>query len=330
MIAALLFHPTEYHGFETLPSDYYADSETLTINSSDGLKLTGYHYTPENSNDKWALIIHGYGHNHNHMNGFAEMYLANGYNVLMVDQRAAGASEGEWLTMGVAESNDVALWTQKIAELNPNAKIVLHGVSMGAATAMLAAADSKLTNVTSLVEDCGYTTVMNLIDLAKGMATQLADPQFIDVVDDASESLTGHRLTAAAPIDSIGKVTIPSVFITGTSDTVVTMSNLESLYAASGAEVKELFTVAGATHGLSALTDSVGYANTVFRFNAEAAGEGWATSNTVDAISLRGTKYGDTILNGGSNVTISTGAGNDSVYNSANNVTITGGAGNDN
>ena len=107
------------------------------------------------------------------------------------------------------------------------------------------------------------------------------------------------------------------------------MSNLESLYAASGAEVKELFTVAGATHGLSALTDSIGYANTVFRFNAEAAGEGWATSNTVDAISLRGTKYGDTISNSGADVTISTGAGNDSVYNSANNVTITGGAGND-
>ena len=317
VVAQLLFHPNEYHGFETLPSDYYASSETLTIDSSDGLELMGYHYTPENSNDKWALIVHGYGHNHNHMNGFAEMYLANGYNVLMIDQRAAGESEGEWLTMGSAESEDVALWTQKIAELNPNAKIVLHGVSMGAATAMLAAANSNVTNVTSLVEDCGYTTVMNLIDLAKGMATQLADSEFVSVVDDAAESLTGHRLTSAAPIDSIGNVTIPSIFITGNSDTVVSMSNLEELYEASGAEVKEIFTVEGATHGLSALTDSIGYANTVFRFNAEAAGEGWVTSNTADEISLRGTSYDDTISNSGSGVTINAMGGNDTINNNS-------------
>ena len=330
LIAALLFHPNEYHGFETLPEEYYESSETLTINSADGFELTGYHYTPENSNDKWAVIIHGYGHNHNHMNGFAEMYLTNGYNVLMVDQRAAGESEGEWLTMGAGESKDIALWTQKIAELNPNAKITLHGVSMGAATAMLAAANSQTTNVTSLVEDCGYTSVLNLIDIAKGLIPQLADSEFVSMVSAAAESLTGYPLTAAAPIDSIGKATVPSMFITGEADTVVPISNLESLYSASGAKVKEIFTVAGATHGLSALTDSVGYANTVFRFNAEAAGEGWATSNTVDAISLTGTKYNDTISNSGNEVTISAVAGNDTIINVDNSKTyLDGGVGDD-
>ena len=319
VIAGMVFHPTEYDGPETISTDYYASSETLTINSSDNLALKGYHYTPENSNDKWALIIHGYGHNHKHMNGFAIQYLENGYNVLMVDQRAAGESEGEWLTMGTAEGEDVALWTQKIAELNSNAKIVLHGVSMGAATAMLAAANSQITNVVSLVEDCGYTRVTNLVDMLKSGFEDLEDPEFIEVIDDTSESLTGYRLTAAAPIDSIGNVTVPTVFITGTSDSVVTMSNLEELYAASGAEVKEIFTVEGATHGVSALTDSIGYANTVFRFNAEAAGEGWATANTVDAISLRGTSYGDTISNSGSNVSIYAADGDDIIINTDNN-----------
>ena len=316
VIAGLFFHPTEYHGFETLPSSYYASSETLTINSSDGLELTGYHYTPENPNDKWVILVHGYGHNHKHMNGFAMQYLTNNYHVLEIDQRAAGDSEGEWLTMGAAEGNDVALWTQKIAEINSKAKITLHGVSMGAATAMLAAANSGLTNVTSLVEDCGYTSVLKLVDIVKSGYPALGDPEYVSLVSDTAGRLTGHKLTEAAPIDSIGSVTIPSMFITGTSDAVVSPSMLETLYAASGAEVKEIFTVEGATHGVSALTDAIGYGNAVFRFNAEAAGEGWITTNVTDNISLRGTKYDDTITTSGSNVTISTGAGNDTIINS--------------
>ena len=110
VIAGLFFHPDEYHGFETLGSSFYVDSETLTINSADGLELTAYHYIPENPDDKWVILVHGYGHNHRHMNGFAQQYLTNNYHVLMVDQHAAGYSEseyseGEWLTMGAATAN---------------------------------------------------------------------------------------------------------------------------------------------------------------------------------------------------------------------------------
>lgn len=66
------------------------------------MKLEGYYYAPENAGDKWVILIHGYGHNHKHVYPYATSYLANGYNVLLVDQRAAGESEGEWLTMGAA------------------------------------------------------------------------------------------------------------------------------------------------------------------------------------------------------------------------------------
>ena len=235
------------------------------------------------------------------------------------------------MTMGSAESSDIALWTQKIAEINPSAKITLHGVSMGAATAMLAAANSNLTNVTSLVEDCGYTNVMNLVDLAKELYPALEDSEFVNVLDKVSESLTGHYLHEAVPLDSIGSATMPSMFITGTSDTVIPPSMLETLYAASGAEVKEIFTVEGAGHALSAITDSIGYSNAVFRFNAEAAEEGWITSNVTDNISLRGTKYDDTITNSGSGVTLNTGAGDDTITNNSREVVYqyTAGDGND-
>ncbi len=322
IIAGMAFHPTVYHGDE--PTNY-VDKETWTIKSSnaiesaDGLELSGIHYTPENSNDKWVVIIHGYGHNHKHMYPFAGFFLDNGYNVLMVDQRAAGDSEGSWLTMGTAESADIALWTQEIARRNPDSKITLFGVSMGAATAMLAAARSDIANVTSLVEDCGYSNVVDIINLFNDVILH-QDQSTVDMMMPVSESLTGYNLEDAAPINSISAAKMPTLFITGSKDSVVAGSMLPALYNASGAEVKEQFIVEGATHGMAGMYDPVGYSNTTFRFLAEANGEGWETSNKTDDISLRGTKYNDTISTSGDNVTVNTGVGDDSITNTGENV----------
>ncbi len=324
VIAGIALNPTVYHADEP---DNYTAKETWTIESADGLELSGIHYTPENSNDKWVVIIHGYGHNHKHMYPFLGFYLANNYNVLMVDQRAAGDSEGDWLTMGTAESADIALWTQEIARRNSDSKITLFGVSMGAATAMLAAARNDTANVTSLVEDCGYSNVVEVIDNLNNLIFKI-DQATIDLTPDIAESLTGYNLKDAAPINSIGSVTVPSLFITGTNDSVVAPSMLSALYDASGADVKETFIVEGANHGLAGLSDPVGYSNAVFRFIAEADEEGWETENITDGISLRGTSYNDTITNYGSNVTIDALGGDDFLVNDVDSSVTTAGTGN--
>ena len=328
VIAGMAFHPEEYHGDE--PTNYVS-KETWEITSNDGLKLEGIHYTPENSNDKWVVIIHGYGHNHKHMYPFAGFYLANGYNVLMVDQRAAGESEGEWLTMGAAESQDIALWTQEIARRNSDAKITLFGVSMGSATAMLAAARSDIKNVTSLVEDCGYTNMMDVVRLLHSnipAMQSLLSAQDLPVLDTVASVFTGYNLSDAAPLDSISAAKMPSLFITGTEDAVVPVSALTALYDASGADVKEKFIVDGATHGVAGLYDPVGYSNTVFRFLAEANEEGWATENIYDNISLRGTSYNDTITNSGTHVIIQALGGDDYLVNDVDSSVTTASLGN--
>ena len=282
------------------------------------MKLEGYYYAPENAGDKWVILIHGYGHNHKHVYPYATSYLANGYNVLLVDQRAAGESEGEWLTMGAAESADIALWTQEIASRNSNAKITLHGFSMGAATAILAAARADTTNVTSLVEDCGYTNAMTLVNTLwtnYPFVSALLDEKALPYMDVAAKGLTGYSLSSAAPLDSISAAKMPTLFINGTNDSVVSTEVLDSLYSASGAEVKEKFIVEGAEHAMSAFVDPVGYSNTLFRFNAEANGEGWSNNNSVSSILLNGTSYADTFTNTGSFVTIQALGGSDSVEN---------------
>ncbi len=325
VMAAIAFHPEEYHSDE--PTNY-SNKEDWTITSADNLELHAVHYTPENSNDKWVVLVHGYGHNHKHMYPFAGFYLANGYNVLMIDQRTAGDSKGTWLTMGAAEGADVALWTQEIARRNSNAKITLHGVSMGSATAMLAAARSDAVNVTSLIEDCGYTSAMDVFYLLNEVIVK-APNEVIAALDLVAEGMTGYYLHDAAPINSISSAKMPTLFISGDSDSVVPISMLASLYEASGAEVKEEFLVKGVGHGRAGLEDPIGYSNAVFRFVAEANGEGWDTANIADDISLRGTKYNDTIANSGDGVTINTGAGNDLIQLDGDNVRIQYSAGND-
>ena len=311
VIAGLLFSPEEITGPE--PTNYSA-KEDWTITSADNLKLYGVHYTPENSGDKWVVLVHGYGCMYESMNPFATFYLANNYNVLMIDQRAAGKSEGTWLTMGAAESQDVALWTQEIARRNSNAKITLHGVSMGSATAMLAASRSDVKNVTSLIEDCGYSSAMEIFYLLN--EAHIGVPaEVVAALDPVGKGMTGYYLHDAAPIDSISSAKMPTLFISGDDDGVVPVSMLSELYDASGASVKEKFIVEGAGHARAGLNNPVEYSNTVFRFIAEANGEGWNTTNIADDISLRGTKYNDTIENSGTNVTIQTFGGDDLIYN---------------
>lgn len=324
-MAAIAFDPEGKFGDE--PTNYKS-KEDWSITSADNLKLHAVHYTPKNSNDKWVVLIHGYGNNHKAMYLYATSYLANNYNVLMIDQRAAGESEGVWLTMGTAESQDVALWTQEIARRNSNAKITLHGVSMGSATAMLAASRSDAQNVTALVEDCGYSSVMDIFYLLNDAYVK-APTEAIAAIDPIAAGIMGYYLHDAAPINSISAAQMPTMFITGDADTVVPVTMLSELYDASGAEVKEKFIVKGAPHALAGLNDPVGYSNAVFRFVAEANGEGWDTTNITDDISLRGTKYNDTIVSSGEGVTIDTGEGDDSISNTANNVSISGGDGDD-
>ena len=330
VIAGLVFNPEEITGPE--PTNY-ATKEDWTITSADNLELYGVHYTPENSNDKWVVLVHGYGCNYESMNPFATFYLANNYNVLMIDQRAAGKSEGTWLTMGVAESQDVALWTQEIASRYPDSKITLHGVSMGAATALLAAARSDVVNVTSIVEDCGYSDVMKTFETIVADHPELAalgiSSEIIPLIDPVAEGLTGYYLHDAAPIDSIATVKKPTLFISGDDDGVAPVSMLHELYDESGAEAKEKFIVKGAGHARSGLIKPLEYSNAVFRFVSEANGEGWDTENIAENISLRGTKYNDTLSNSAEGVTINGEAGDDYISNTADNVSIFGGEGND-
>ena len=96
--------------------------------------------------------------------GVAPYYLKRGYHVVTPNMRASGKSEGTYLTMGVLEGKDVAQWAREITAVDPKARIVLHGESMGASDVMMALGEPLPKNVKAVIEDSGYSDLSRLLE----------------------------------------------------------------------------------------------------------------------------------------------------------------------
>ena len=240
-------------------------SEIWQIQSFDNLKEFATYFLPTASSHKWAILVHGYGRDQTYAFDYAEEYLKHGYNVLTPDLRASGTSEGIYLTMGAFESQDVVKWAEKIVERDPQAKIILHGVSMGAATVLMAD-ELQPPNVVAVVEDCGYTTAYEMFAAQMKKIFGLPEFPIMNFVDAVSKIETGVAVSDAASIISVKNSKIPTLFIHGDADKLVPFEMLDKLYNASSAPVKEKFVVKGAGHADAKKTDPPKYFQRVFNF----------------------------------------------------------------
>ena len=248
-----------------LPPKPEATSEALSIVSGDGLTLRATHFSPPQPSKHWVILVHGYGRDQRFVWDLAAEYLKRGYEVLTPDMRAAGESDGEYLTMGVKESGDVADWARQIAERDDEARIALHGVSMGAATVMLAAGGEKIPpQVRALVEDCGYTSAHEMFSAQLEKLFGLPRFPIMNCVDAVSRIKTGAWLSDAAPINKMPE--LPTLFIHGDADKLAPPEMMEELYQASDAKIKARLLVPGVGHA-DAKTDAPElYYSTVFAF----------------------------------------------------------------
>ena len=241
-------------------------NESWTILSKDGLKLNATYFSPNTSSHYWAILVHGYGRDQRYAWDYAEPYLIQGYNVLTPDLRASGTSEGIYLTMGAKESDDLLIWIDKILEVDPKARIVLHGVSMGAATVMMAAGKSKSQNLVAVVEDCGYTSAFRMFTMQLKVIFNLPSFPIMNIVDVVSKFETGSAVSEAAPIQQVYNINVPILFIHGTEDKLVPYYMMQELYDACHAPIKEMFTVEGAGHADAKNINPTVYFNRIFSF----------------------------------------------------------------
>lgn len=250
-----------------------APGEDWTLRAFDGLALRATHFAPEEDSHRWVILLHGYGLTQAHVWNYASAYLARGFHALTPDQRASGKSEGAYVTMGALEARDAADWARRIVEYDPEARIVLHGISMGAAVSMLAAGDDSLpANVGAVVEDSGYSDARSLFADELRKLLGLPPDRFLDFADFICKERTGVPLSAANPLEAVRRSRLPILFIHGTDDRLVPFAMMEKLYAASAAPDRERLVIPKIGHG--ALCQSKEYYPAVFAFADKWLGDG--------------------------------------------------------
>jgi fermentation-respiration switch protein FrsA (DUF1100 family) len=242
-----------------------ARKRVVNITSNDGLNLIGDVFNTDESSHKWLIAIHGYTGKREHMYSYARYYAEKGYNILTPDMRSHGESEGKLIGMGWLDKEDVKLWIDYVLSLDPEAEIVLHGVSMGGATVMMTSGEDLPDNVKAIIDDCGYTSVWDeFSDEAKYLFNVSQFP-ILYTASAISKIRAGYSFQEASALEQVKKTKIPILFIHGSEDNFVNTNMVYSLYDACPTQ-KDLLVVEGAGHGQSLYLDPDTYFDKVFGF----------------------------------------------------------------
>jgi fermentation-respiration switch protein FrsA (DUF1100 family) len=241
--------------------------ETVSISSEDGLRLVGYWLPAEKPSRDCVILAHGYTSRARYMSDFARFYREElGFNVLMPDARGHGASEGDYIGMGWPERRDYVRWiTWLIGRQGEDSRIVLHGVSMGGATVLMASGEALPPNVRAVIEDCGYTSADEEFSYQIGRLYHLPRSPIIPTTSRLTKQRAGYSFEEASALAQVRKSRTSTLFIHGEDDNFVPFEMVKRLYAACPAD-KALFVVPGAGHGASFWVDRQGYTQAVRDF----------------------------------------------------------------
>lgn len=219
------------------------------IRSRDGLYLHAY-YLPTKEAKRFVLLSHGYkGSGFGDFAYTARFLHENACNLLFIDQRCCGLSEGEYITFGAKEQWDVQQWSYYIAARNrEKLPIYLYGESMGAAAVLMASGHKLPEEVKGLIADCGFCSMKRqLQDIAANWFHLGWVELLLFRVDLFCRMFGRFRMSDADTIEAMKKNKRPVLFFHGEADTYVVPENSVYNYALCGAP-KELVIIPEARH----------------------------------------------------------------------------------
>lgn len=240
--------------------------EDMYITSEDGLKLHATYFPGEDSK-KVAICFHGYtSEGMNDYSTLAIFYKQNGYNLLLVDERAHGQSEGTYIGFGCLDRHDAKLWIDEmIKKHGEDCKILLHGDSMGGSTVLMTTGLELPTQVKAAISDCAFTSAWDVFSsVLKNMYHLPAFP-LMQISNKMIYKKAGYKLDECDARVEVAKAKIPILFIHGSEDSFVPCSMVHELYAACKTE-KKLVIVEGAGHVESCYRDADLYEGAIEEF----------------------------------------------------------------
>lgn len=237
----------------------YLKGTDVKTEAFDGVTLAGNLNYAETDTDRWVIIVHSYRSNKSAMSIYEEHYRASGYNTLCVDNRAHGQSEGDYIGMGYLDQFDIKVWVEYILSGNPDAEIVLHGLSMGAASCMIySGREDAPENVIAVIDDSGYASAESYLTWKLKSVFGLPGFPSVSIANMATKVAAGYYLSDASALLGVRNSRIPTLFIHGDSDTTVPVEDCYKLYENASCE-KELYIIKGSEHGRGVFDEEENY-----------------------------------------------------------------------
>ncbi len=240
--------------------------DTFIINHENRQLHAIYAYAPKPTVNT-AIIVHGYTDNAERMMMIGYLYNHDlEYNILLPDLQHHGQSEGPAIQMGWKDRFDLLRWMDEAKNIfGDSLLIVTHGISMGAATVMMASGEETPSYVRCYVEDCGYTSVWE--QFTHVMRTSFGLPPFpvLYAASEVCQLRYGWNFKEASALNQVRKCRKPMLFIHGDKDNYVPTHMVYSLYEAKPC-MKELWIVPGAAHAESYKLYKEEYTERIKRF----------------------------------------------------------------
>lgn len=236
----LVTAPTETRNLpEETPTDYDLPYENVGIKSPDGLKLAGWFVPSQNS----AVIVmqHGYKSTRAELLNEAGMMYRHGYGILLTTVRAHDHSDGETITFGMNEVNDLEAWYQYLLtrdDIDAD-KIGILGNSFGGMLAIQYAARNE--NIKAVVANCAFSSLNDTVSTSVEYFTDLPAFPFAPLIVYWAERETGFKTEDIDATKWIAQISPRPVFLMqGGADVVISAVSGQRLYEAAG-EPKELW-----------------------------------------------------------------------------------------
>lgn len=245
---------------DTMPKEYLdwfyqQQFEDLEIISHDNLTLKAKLLKTSQKTDKVLIAIHGY--HSNNLREYAyylKFYHELGFHILLPNNRAHGDSEGKYIGFGWLDRLDCIQWINMIKDyFQQDLQIVLHGISMGSATVLMASGENLPNDVKCIISDCGFTSVYEEMK-HETKKYPLVSQVILPTATLLSKKRVGYSFKEASTIEQVKKSKTPTLFIHGDQDDFVPTYMVYDLYKACAAD-KDLLIIEGAKHAESYLVN---------------------------------------------------------------------------
>ena len=191
--------------------------------------------------------------------GLSDYYLKHGFQMLLVDERAHGKSGGEYVGFGCKDRFDALRWIDwAVAKAGQDCSIILHGISMGGATVLMASGQKLPTQVKGIISDCAFTSAKEVFTHVLHSMYHLPAFPMIDIADYINKKKAGYGLDECNAAREVRKASVPLLLIHGDKDTFVPCTMCEEIYNNCSGHAQKLI-IHGAGHAESYYKDTAAY-----------------------------------------------------------------------